>query len=139
MYIACSQPVPICWAYFANQHAGPHLWYFGQVGPLRWLSYAGMALAFALQVGGVLTPSPAGRIPVRGEPRGALRITRHPTFMAAGLFGLLHLAVANVNAAELAFFAGFPLFAALGAGLALFFRIYQAGWFGGVGRLAFAG
>ena len=48
------------------------------------------------------------------ELRGALRITRHPVFMASGLFGLAHLLVANVNAAELAFFAGFPLFALAG-------------------------
>ena len=176
--------VPLCSLYFAHQHAGPHLWYFGHLGPLRWLSYAGMVLAFSLLIGGVLTPSPAGLIPARGEPRGALRVTRHPMFMGAGLFGLLHLAVANVNAAELAFFAGFPLFAllgchhqdlrmraadpgyadlcarapflpfatraslrgllemplalALGAGLALLFRIFHAGWFGGVDWLGLA-
>ncbi len=183
--VALALFVPLCWIYFTNQHAGPQLWYFGQLEPLRWLSYAGMALALALLVGGVLTPSPAGMIPARGEPRGALRITRHPIFMAAGLFGLLHLAVANVNAAELAFFAGFPLFALLGchhqdlrmraaspeyssfcaqspflpfaaagsarglvempialasgAGLALFLRIYHAGWFGGVDWMGLAG
>jgi uncharacterized membrane protein len=34
--------------------------------------------------------------------------------MGAGLFGLLHLLVASVNAAELAFFGGFPLFALVG-------------------------
>jgi uncharacterized membrane protein len=45
---------------------------------------------------------------------GAYRITRHPMFMAVGLFGILHLLVARVNATELAFFAGFPLFACLG-------------------------
>jgi uncharacterized membrane protein len=31
--------------------------------------------------------------------------------MAVGIYGLLHLLVARVNATELAFFAGFPLFA----------------------------
>lgn len=106
--------VPLCWLYFANQHAGPHLWYLGHIAALRWASYAGLAFAMALLVGGLLDPSPAGMIPGRGRVRGALRITRHPVFMAAGLFGLVHLGVANVNAAELAFFAGFPLFALLG-------------------------
>jgi uncharacterized membrane protein len=106
--------VPLCWVYFTNQHAGAHLWYFGHIAVLRWLGYAAMALAFAIFVGGLLTPSPAGMIPTRGEVRGVLRITRHPLFMAAGLFGLLHLAIANVNAAEFAFFAGFPLFALVG-------------------------
>lgn len=177
--------VPLCAVYFTHQHAGPHLWYFGYLAPLRWLAYLGLALALALLVGGLLTPSPAGIAPSRGEVRGALRITRHPVFMAAGLFGLLHLCVANVNAAELAFFAGFPLFAVvgcrhqdrrkqaddaayrefcaataflpftrpdalralaemplallLGAGLALFLRIFHAGWFGGVDWLGLAG
>ncbi len=45
---------------------------------------------------------------------GVYRITRHPAFMGAGLFGLLHLLVASVNAAELDFFGGFPVFALLG-------------------------
>lgn len=106
--------VALCAAYFGAQHAGPHLWYWGHAAPVRWIGYAGVTLALALLVGGILTPSPASIVPGRGEIRGALRITRHPVFMAAGLFGLFHLLVANVNAAELAFFAGFPLFAVAG-------------------------
>ena len=43
-----------------------------------------------------------------------LRVTRHPVFMALGLFGLAHLFVASVNTAELAFFGGFPVFTLLG-------------------------
>lgn len=89
--IALAIFVPLCAFYFSHQHAGPHLWYFGSVAPLRWLVYAGMALAFALLVGGLLTPSPASIVPSAGEARGTLRITRHPMFMGAGLFGLLHL------------------------------------------------
>jgi uncharacterized membrane protein len=34
--------------------------------------------------------------------------------MGIGLFGLLHLLVAPVNASELAFFAGFPIFTVAG-------------------------
>jgi uncharacterized membrane protein len=50
-------------------------------------------------------------VPGKTEVAGAYHITRHPLFMAVGLYGLLHLLVARVNATELAFFAGFPLFA----------------------------
>ncbi len=104
----------LCAAYFGAQHTGPHLWYLATSTPIRWAGYLGITLALALLIGGVLTPSPASIVPGTGTVRGALRITRHPVFMAAGLFGLFHLLVANVNAAELAFFAGFPLFAVLG-------------------------
>ena len=106
--------VPLVWVYFANQHAGPHLWYLGSDAAVRWLAYAGVTLALALVIGGVMQPSPAAMLPGQRELRGALRITRHPVFMGTGIFGLAHLLVANVHAAELAFFAGLPLFALLG-------------------------
>ena len=41
------------------------------------------------------------------------RITRHPVFMGLGLFGALHL-VANGFASDAVFWAGFPIFAAIG-------------------------
>lgn len=104
----------LCVTYFANQHAGPQLWYFGGNGVVRWLAYLGISLSLTILVGGLLTPSPAGIVPTSGEVRGALRISRHPLFMAAGMFGLFHLLTANVHATELAFFGGFPLFAVIG-------------------------
>jgi uncharacterized membrane protein len=107
--------VPLVWIYFANKHAGPHLWFLGGVPGLRHAMYLGMALCFVLIAGGLSRPSPASLSAGRAEMRGALRVTRHPVFMAAGLFGLLHLGVASVNASELAFFGGFPLFALVGS------------------------
>jgi uncharacterized membrane protein len=112
--VALALFVPLVWVYFANQHAGPHLWYLGQLAAVRWLAYAGMALALSLVVGGILQPSPVGMTGGATRARGVLRISRHPLFMGLGVFGLVHLACANVNAAELVFFAGFPLFAWLG-------------------------
>jgi uncharacterized membrane protein len=112
--IALALFVPLVRTYFTHKHAGPHLWYLGQLAPVRGAAYAGMALALVLLVGGVLRRSPAGMGGGGAEVRGVLRLTRHPVFMALGLYGLVHLAVANVNAAELAFFAGFPLFALAG-------------------------
>ena len=109
--VAFATFVPLVWFYFAHKHQGPFLWYFGSEPGLRWIMYAGMALALALVVAALLRPSPAAIVPGKAEVGGAFYITRHPMFMAVGLYGVLHLLVARVNATELAFFGGFPLFA----------------------------
>jgi uncharacterized membrane protein len=106
--------VPLVARYFGSKHAGPQLWYLGATPAVRWFAYLGMGVAFALTLGGLLTPSPASLGGGSAQVRGVLRLTRHPVFMGVGLFGLLHLLAARVNAAELAFFAGFPIFALLG-------------------------
>ena len=103
--------VPLVWLYFAHKHEGSLLWYLGASPVLRWIMYAGMALALSLLVAALARPSPAAIVPGKAEVGGVYHITRHPLFMAVGLYGLLHLLVARVNATELAFFAGFPLFA----------------------------
>lgn len=106
--------VPLVWVYFSSKHSGPLLWYLGGSTGLRWTMYVGMGAAFALMVAGIVRPSPASIAPGEAVVRGVFRITRHPLFMGVGLFGLLHLIVVPVNVAELAFFAGFPLFAVIG-------------------------
>jgi uncharacterized membrane protein len=113
--VALALFVPLVSIYFGNQHAGAHLFYLGGLPGARWVGYALMGAAFALAVAGLARPSPASLSPGRPEPAGALRITRHPVFMAAGIFGVAHLLTASVNASELAFFGGFPLFAVLGS------------------------
>jgi uncharacterized membrane protein len=113
--LALATFVPLVWLYFASRHAGPHLFHLGAVPGVRGLAYLAMGAALALLVGGIARPSPASVTPGRPEPRGVLRITRHPIFMALGVFGLVHLFVASVNTAELAFFAGFPVFAVIGS------------------------
>ena len=109
--VAFATFIPLVSTYFAHKHEGPFLWYLGAAPVLRWIMYAGMALALSLLVAALLRPSPAAIAPGKAEVAGAYHITRHPLFMAVGLYGLLHLLVARVNATELAFFAGFPLFA----------------------------
>jgi uncharacterized membrane protein len=109
--VALATFVPLVWLYFAHKHQGPFLWYFGAGPVVRWIMYAGMALALSLLVAALLRPSPAAFAPGKAEVAGAYHITRHPLFMAVGIYGVLHLLVARVNATELAFFAGFPLFA----------------------------
>lgn len=113
--LALATFVALVWVYATHRHAGPPLWALGALPVVRWIAYAGMALAFALIAAGVARPSPAAL--GGGKPRvsGALRITRHPVFMGLALFGLMHLLMAPVNASELAFFGGFPLFVLLGA------------------------
>ena len=109
--VAFATFVPLVWFYFAHKHQGPFLWYLGVSPAVRWIMYAGMALALSLLVAALMRPSPAAIAPGKAEVAGAYHITRHPLFMAVGIYGLLHLLVARVNATELAFFAGFPLFA----------------------------
>jgi uncharacterized membrane protein len=109
--VALGTFVPLVWFYFAHKHEGPFLWYLGTSSVVRWIMYAGMALALSMLVAALLRPSPAAIVPGTAEVGGAYHITRHPLFMAVGFYGLLHLLVARVNATELAFFAGFPLFA----------------------------
>ena len=105
--------VPLVWVYFANKHAGPLLWSVPIGTPLRWAIYAGMVVALVLMVAGLVRPSPASIVPGDPTPRGAQWLTRHPLFMGVGLFGLLHL-IPNGNAADVAFFGGFPIFALVG-------------------------
>jgi uncharacterized membrane protein len=112
--VAFATFIPLVSTYFAHKHEGPFLWYLGSFPALRWIMYAGMALALSLLVAALLRPSPAAIVPGKPEVAGAYHITRHPLFMAVGIFGLLHLLAARVNATELAFFAGFPLFAWIG-------------------------
>jgi uncharacterized membrane protein len=107
--------VPLVGLYFGHKHEGPYLGSLGATPGLRAVMYAGMALAFALLVGGLLRPSPLSMQRGAAEARGVLRVTRHPVFMAAGLFGFLHLTMVAVHATELAFFGGFPLFAVAGS------------------------
>jgi uncharacterized membrane protein len=111
--IALAIFVPLVWTYFAHKHAGPLLWSIPVGTALRWTIYTAMAVAFVLMVSGLVRPSLANMVPGSPTPRGAQRITRHPLFMGLGLFGLLHL-IPNGNAADVAFFGGFPAFAVLG-------------------------
>jgi uncharacterized membrane protein len=107
--------VPLVAVYFAHKHEGPFLWYLGGIPGLRYAVYAGMALTFVLLAGGLARPSPSSMIAGPMDVRGVQRVTRHPVFMAAGLYGLLHLLVASVSTTELAFFGGFPVFAVVGS------------------------
>jgi uncharacterized membrane protein len=107
--------VPLVATYFRHKHEGPYLGRLFQSPGLRWAMFIAMGATFAIAVAGLVKPSPAAVVPGKAEVRGIYHVTRHPVLMALGLYGLLHLCVVAVNATELAFFAGFPLFVVIGA------------------------
>lgn len=107
----------LCWLYFSNRHTGALLYAPPPIGVAGlWAIYVLQGVAWTLVVAGNLSPSPASIAPdpKRGaEPRGVHLLTRHPLFMGVALFGALHLLVMGF-ASDVAFWAGFPLFAAIG-------------------------
>lgn len=105
--------VPLCWVYFAHLHEGDWLWVMPRGPILTFVVTLGATVGFVVMAGGLLQPSPAGMTGGSMEPRGVLRITRHPLFMGLGIVGLFHL-LPNASASDLAFFAGLPLFAIVG-------------------------
>jgi len=108
--------VPMVTVYFRNKHAGPRLWSVEVSLPIEVLVTLGMGLALLILVAGIITPSPASIGQPASKPielKGIHFITRHAVFMAAGLFGLVHL-IPNGFASDIAFFAGFPIFAVIG-------------------------
>jgi len=100
--------------YASHKHVGPELWSLGELPGVRAIMAVGMLVALTLAVAGMLTPSPASMVPGKAEVKGVFRITRHPLLMGMWLFGLMHLLGAQINAAELAFFGGFFVFALVG-------------------------
>jgi uncharacterized membrane protein len=72
-----------------------------------------MLLAMVLLVLAFASPSPASMIGGKLEPRGIIRVTRHPMNMAFVLFGLAHM-VANGSLGDLFFFGQFVLLGVLG-------------------------
>ena len=113
--VALALFVPLCWVYFANRHVGALLWTPFTGTALLWVAYVLMGAAFVLMVAGIMKPSPAsfiGSLEGAGA-HGVHRLTRHPLFMGVGIMGALHL-LWNGFASDVAFFAGFPLFAVLG-------------------------
>ena len=114
--VALASFVPLCWIYLGNRHAGEWLWQV-PVGPtMRIVLYVTMGVALLLLVAGALRPSPAsiGAGKDASVVRGALRITRSPLVIGAGLLMALHL-IPNASTADVAFFGGFTVFTFLGA------------------------
>ena len=75
--------------YAGEEGTGTVLW---QTSPWLYpLVYLIMLVAFLLFFLSFATPSPTGMMPAKSEPRGILRVTRHPMNMGIAFFGLAHL------------------------------------------------
>jgi uncharacterized membrane protein len=77
-----------------------------------------MPVSLVFIVAGGMTPNPSAvrqenLIGSMGEPRGILRITRHPIQWGIALWALLHL-IARGDTASVVFFGGFAVLAILG-------------------------
>lgn len=102
--------------YLDHRHGGGWFWTVS-ITPLRlWLVYALTTVGVLLLVAGFVSPSPTSMGASTGPVavRGIHRITRHPVVMGFGWIGLSHL-ILNASATDVAFWAGFPLFAVAGA------------------------
>jgi uncharacterized membrane protein len=103
--------------YAGHRHQGTQWWAASIGGVALWAIYAAQGVAWSLVVAGVMTPSPAafavGDAKRPEAARGVHLLTRHPVFMGVGIFGALHL-FAMGYASDVAFWAGFPLFALIG-------------------------
>ncbi len=112
-FVAIGTFLPAAVIAWTERHLGPVLWDLP-----AWIELVVglplMLVAFVLLVLALATPSPVSMIPGRLEPRGVLRITRHPMNMGLALFGLVHL-IGNGSLGDVAFFSTFVLVGVLGA------------------------
>lgn len=106
---------PLIYEFARHKHAGPLLWALRAVAPIRWLAWLLMLTALIALVGSFITPNPGtiGAPGGVGEPRGLLKITRHPSFVGFSLFGIAHLLM-NGRAGDVIFFGMFPVLGILG-------------------------
>ena len=105
----------LVWLIIAYQKAA-YVPTWGMLGAWKPVMIALMLPAFLLVVVGLATPNPTsvnGERLIEAEPRGILRITRHPFLMGVALWSALHL-VGNGDWASLLFFGALFVVAAAG-------------------------
>jgi len=112
-FVALGTFLPAAVILWRERHLGPVLWVLPPWLELA-LALPLMLLALVLLVLSFATPSPVSLVPAKPEPRGVLRITRHPMNMGLALFGLVHL-LANGALGDVAFFSTFVLVGVGGA------------------------
>jgi uncharacterized membrane protein len=106
--VALGTFIPLVVAFAHHKHAGVMLWNLRAVEPLRWLVWLMMLVALIMWVASLITPNPAALgAPDNLAPRGILKLTRHPGFIAFAIFGLAHMLM-NGWAGDLVFFGTFP-------------------------------
>jgi len=100
------------WVFATHKGMGPYLWTLP--GWLLPLVYLLMLVSFLLLVLSVATPSPIGMRPASLEPRGVLRVTRHPMNMGFACFAFAHI-LANGALGDVFFFGSIFLVGFAGA------------------------
>lgn len=108
--VALGTFIPLVVVFARHKHAGAMLWNLRADAPARWLVGLLMIVALVIFVASFMTPSPVqiGAPAGADAPRGILKLTRHPNFVALSIFGLAHMLV-NGWTGDLAFFATFPV------------------------------
>jgi len=103
-------PAAVIW--WQNRHLGPVLW---DLNPwiARGIALVLMLFAVEFLVLMLANPSPASMLPGNNEPRGILRVTRHPMNMGLALFALAHI-LANGTVGDVAFFGSFLVLGIVG-------------------------
>ena len=103
-------------AYFPHRHAGAALWDLRLSLPAVRIAEALGYVAFFFMAAGLLAPSPLSMGGTRTpyEPRGLMRVTRHPFLAGSAILGLAHC-ITNGFASDLAFFGGLAVFSIAGA------------------------
>jgi len=106
--VALGTFIPLVVVFAHHKHAGPMLWYLRGITPVRWLIGPMMLVALIMWVASLMTPNPAALgAPDNLTPRGILKLSRHPGFIAFTIFGLAHMLM-NGWAGDLVFFGTFP-------------------------------
>lgn len=113
--VALGTFIPLVVAFANHKHAGPMLWYLRSVAPVRWLVWLMMLVALIIWVASLITPNPGALgAPDNLTPRGILKLTRHPGFVAFAIFGFAHMLM-NGWAGDLVFFGIFPALSIFGS------------------------
>jgi uncharacterized membrane protein len=106
---------PLIYEFARHKHAGPLLWALRAVPPFRELAWLLMLTALIALAGSFITPTPGGIGAPAGviEPRGLLKINRHPGLVGFSLFGIAHMLM-NGRAGDVIFFGLFPALSIIG-------------------------
>ena len=107
--VALATFLPLCFGYAKVKGSGALL--FPALGHLPTCVLMFVSLFFLL--GSLVNPSPAGMINTPLHAFGITKMTRHPFFIGAILFGLSHM-LANPNPPDVVFFGGFVVYTIIG-------------------------
>lgn len=106
--VALGTFIPMVVVFGRHKHAGAMLWNLRAVPALRWLVWLMMLVALIMWVASLITPNPGALgAPDNLTPRGILKFTRHPGFVAFSIFGFAHMLM-NGWAGDVVFFGTFP-------------------------------